>query len=83
MLHSQVTRLRGEASSTALGPERGELSFSFGPDMRAANVVSALLKIIQEVTENGIVIGYEEDNVLVEKIDGSIEMVPTYDQASK
>jgi len=52
---------------------RDELVILPGAAMSAADVVRALRKYIREVEENGMWIGWYKDQLLVERVDGTLE----------
>jgi hypothetical protein len=54
---------------------RDELVILPGAAMSAADVVRALRKYIQEVEKNGMWIGYYKEELVLERVDGTLEKV--------
>jgi hypothetical protein len=52
---------------------RDELVILPGAAMSAADVVRALRKYIEKVTKDGMYVGYYKGNLMIERVDGTLE----------
>jgi hypothetical protein len=72
--HRAVLQSRGKRIPQIKGSAlRDELVILPGAAMSAADVVCALRKYIEEVTKDGMYVGYYKGNLMIERVDGTLE----------
>jgi hypothetical protein len=72
--HREILRSQGKkAPRIKKSALRDELVILPGAAMSAADVVRALRKYIKEVEKNGMFIGRYKDEIIIERVDGTLE----------